>query len=109
MDAARVDALIFPSWTQLPAINGDRNTQIVDEPKPASPSTPTTLNSSLAFVASSLQWPAISVPSGYLGGDLPQGLQNFSVVPGRRRGSSVTPSPMSRRRGIADRPPARRL
>ena len=75
MDTARVDALIFPSWTQLPAINGDRNTQIVDEPKPASPSTPTTLNSSLTFVASSLQWPAISVPSGYLGEDLPQGLQ----------------------------------
>jgi hypothetical protein len=36
---------------------------------------PTALTSSLTFVASGLQWPAISVASGYLGGGLPQGLQ----------------------------------
>jgi amidase len=29
----------------------------------------------LTFVGSSLQWPALSVPSGYLGEGLPQGLQ----------------------------------
>ena len=75
MDTARVDALIFPSWTQLPAINGDRNTQIVDEP------TGVALHAhdveQLVGVRRdcSLQWPAISVPSGYLGEDLPQGLQ----------------------------------
>ena len=75
MNAANIDALIFPSWAQLPAINGDRNTQLVGEPKPAPGAAPTALSSSLQFVASSLQWPAISVPRGYLGEGLPQGLQ----------------------------------
>jgi amidase len=75
MDAGRIDALIFPTSAQLQPINGDRNTQIAAEPKPAPGAAPTTLNSSLTFVASSLQWPAISVPNGYLGEGLPQGLQ----------------------------------
>ena len=75
MNAAGIDAMIFPSWAQLPAINGDRNTQLVDDPKPAPGAGPTSLGSSLQFVASSLQWPAISVPRGYLGEGLPQGLQ----------------------------------
>jgi amidase len=75
MAAASIDALIFPSWAQLPAINGDRNTQLVAEPKPAPGVGPTALSSSLQFVASSLQWPAISVPRGDLGEGLPQGLQ----------------------------------
>jgi len=75
MDAGRIDALIFPVSAQLQPINGDRNTQIAAEPRPAPGAAPTTLNSSLTFVASALQWPAISVPSGYLGEDLPQGLQ----------------------------------
>ena len=35
MDAAQVEALIFPTWAQLPAINGDRNTQLTDDPQPA--------------------------------------------------------------------------
>jgi len=75
MDAAKVDALVFPTWAQLPAINGDRNTQLVAEPKPAPNAGPTALGSSLTFVGSSLQWPALSVPSGYLGEGLPVGLQ----------------------------------
>jgi amidase len=75
MDAGRIDALIFPVSAQLQPINGDRNTQIADDPKPAPATVPTTLNSSLTFVASALQWPAISVPNGYLGEGLPQGLQ----------------------------------
>ena len=58
MDAGRVDAVILPTFAQLPLINGARR--------------PT---SSLTFFASSLQWPAISVPRGYLGESLPQGLQ----------------------------------
>jgi len=74
MDAARVDALVFPTWAQLPAINGDRNTQI-GEPKPAPNAGPTRLGSSLTFVGSMLQWPALSVPNGYLGEGLPAGLQ----------------------------------
>lgn len=75
MDAAKVDALVFPTWAQLPAINGDRNTQLIADPKPAPNAGPTALGSSLTFVGSSLQWPALSVPSGYLGEGLPVGLQ----------------------------------
>src|SRR5499427_5941311 len=74
MDAAHVDALVFPTWAQLPAINGDRNTQITDDPKPAPHAGPTHLGSSLTFVGSMLQWPALSVPNGYIQG-LPTGLQ----------------------------------
>jgi amidase len=75
MDVARIDALVFPTSAQMQPVNGDRNTQIAAEPKPAPDSAPTALNSSLTYVASSLQWPAISVPNGYLGEGLPQGLQ----------------------------------
>ena len=74
MDSANVDALVFPTWAQLPAINGDRNTQITDDPKPAPNASPTHLGSSLTFVGSMLQWPALSVPNGYIQG-LPTGLQ----------------------------------
>jgi Asp-tRNA(Asn)/Glu-tRNA(Gln) amidotransferase A subunit family amidase len=35
----------------------------------------TGLGASLTFVGSTLQWPALSVPSGYLGAGLPVGLQ----------------------------------
>ncbi len=85
MDAAKIDAVIFPTWSQLPVINGDRNTQLMTaEPQPvpaggggATPSAGivTGLGSSLTFVGSTLQWPALSVPSGYLGEGLPCGLQ----------------------------------
>lgn len=85
MDAARIDAVIFPTWAQLPVINGDRNTQLMtDEPKPmpagasgtgGTPGVVTGLGSSLTFVGSTLQWPALSVPNGYLGQGLPVGLQ----------------------------------
>lgn len=85
MDAAKIDAVIFPTWAQLPVINGDRNTQLMtDEPKPvptgaggvgAAPTAVTGLGSSLTYVGSTLQWPAISVPCGYLGQGLPVGLQ----------------------------------
>ena len=75
MDAAHVDALVFPTWAQLPAINGDRNTQVTDDPKPAPNAGPTHLGASLTFAGSMLQWPALSVPSGYAGEGLPLGLQ----------------------------------
>jgi amidase len=75
MNRGKVDALVFPTWAQLPAINGDRNTQITDDPQPAPNAGPTHLGSSLTFVGSTLQWPALSVPNGYLGEGLPVGLQ----------------------------------
>jgi amidase len=75
MDAGKIDAVVFPTSAQLPPINGDRNTQLVAEPKPAPNAGPTAPNGALTFVASALQWPALSVPSGYLGDGLPQGLQ----------------------------------
>ena len=43
MDAEKIDAVIFPTWAQLPAINGDRNTQLVAEPKPGLDAGPTAL------------------------------------------------------------------
>jgi amidase len=60
MDGQKIDAVIFPVWAQLPVLNGNRNT---------------TPGGSLTFVASALQWPALSVPMGWLEGDLPAGLQ----------------------------------
>lgn len=85
MDAGKIDAVIFPTWAQLPVVNGDRNTQLMtDEPKPvsaggnggtATPTVVTGLGASLTFVGSTLQWPALSVPCGYLGQGLPVGLQ----------------------------------
>jgi len=74
MDERHIDAVIFPTWAQLPVINGDRNTQLmtgVPDPKGGV----TGLGASLTFVGSTLQWPALSVPSGYLGPGLPVGLQ----------------------------------
>jgi Asp-tRNA(Asn)/Glu-tRNA(Gln) amidotransferase A subunit family amidase len=74
MAAEQIDAVIFPTWAQLPVLNGDRNTQLMtDAPDPKGGVTG--LGSSLTFVGSTLQWPALSVPSGYLGEGLPVGLQ----------------------------------
>lgn len=74
MNEQHIDAVIFPTWAQLPVINGDRNTQLMtNEPNPKGGVTG--LGSSLTFVGSTLQWPALSVPSGYLGPGLPVGLQ----------------------------------
>ena len=75
MDAAKIDAVVLPTSAQLPPLNGDRNTQLVAEPRPAPNAGPTAAGGSLTGIASALQWPALTVPSGYLGEGLPQGLQ----------------------------------
>ena len=62
------------------------------------------MNGGLAIVGvgSALHWPALSVPSGYLGENLPQGLQILGQN-GRRIRSSALHSPMNRPRVIAGR------
>jgi amidase len=63
MDAARVDALVYPTWSNPPRLIGDLNTPHGDNNQLFSPST---------------GFPAVTVPMGYLrGGILPAGLQFF--------------------------------
>lgn len=60
MDAARVDALVFPVWTFPPKINGDRGQ---------------TPQGSLTFIGSATQWPVVVIPMGFVEENLPMGLQ----------------------------------
>ena len=60
MRAAKIDALIMPAASHPPKLNGDRNT------------TPT---GTTTWIASGLHWPALVVPMGFTGEDLPSGLQ----------------------------------
>jgi len=62
MDAAHVDALIFPVWNFPPKINGDRGQ---------------TPQGSLTFIGSATQWPVVVVPMGFVGENLPMGFQFF--------------------------------
>ena len=61
MDAARVDALVFPVWNFPPRLNGDRGQ---------------TPSGSLTFIGSATQWPVAVVPMGFVDG-LPVGFQIF--------------------------------
>jgi amidase len=60
MQTAGIDAFIVPTASHPPKLNGDRNT------------TPT---GTTTWIASGLHWPALIVPMGYTGEDLPSGLQ----------------------------------
>jgi amidase len=60
MDLANVEALVFPVWTHPPVLNGDRD---------QSP------QGSLTFIGSATQWPVVVVPMGFVGEDLPLGMQ----------------------------------
>jgi len=62
MDTARLDALVYPTWSNPPRLIGDFNTPAGDNNQFFSPST---------------GFPAITVPMGYTGGTLPAGLQFF--------------------------------
>ena len=62
MDAARVDALVFPVWNFPPRINGDRG---------QTPQGP------LTFIGSATQWPVAVVPMGFVDETLPVGIQIF--------------------------------
>lgn len=63
MDAAELNALVYPTWSNPPRLIGDLNTPAGDNNQLFSPST---------------GFPAITVPMGYTrGGTLPAGLQLF--------------------------------
>src|SRR5687768_1945738 len=62
MDGNRLDALIYPTWSNPPRLIGDLNTPHGDNNQLFSPST---------------GFPAVTVPMGYTRGVLPAGLQFF--------------------------------
>lgn len=62
MDTERVDALVYPTWNNRPRLIGDLNTPHGDNNQLLAPST---------------GFPAITVPMGYIDGELPAGLQFF--------------------------------
>jgi amidase len=62
MDSLRLDALVYPTWSNPPRLIGDLNTPAGDNSQLFSPST---------------GFPAITVPMGYTRGQLPAGLQLF--------------------------------
>lgn len=60
MERAGVEALVFPVWSYPPVLNGDRG------------QTPL---GALTFIGSATQWPVAVVPMGFVGEQLPLGLQ----------------------------------
>jgi Asp-tRNA(Asn)/Glu-tRNA(Gln) amidotransferase A subunit family amidase len=60
MDVARIDALVLPVWTHPPVLLGDRG----QSPQGA-----------LTFIGSATQWPVVVVPIGFVGEQLPIGMQ----------------------------------
>jgi Asp-tRNA(Asn)/Glu-tRNA(Gln) amidotransferase A subunit family amidase len=62
MDEKRLDAFVYPTWSNPPRLIGDLNTPAGDNNQLFSPST---------------GYPAITVPMGYTRGVLPAGLQFF--------------------------------
>jgi Asp-tRNA(Asn)/Glu-tRNA(Gln) amidotransferase A subunit family amidase len=60
MERHGVDAIVFPVWTFPPVLNGDRGQ---------------TPQGALTFVGSATQWPVVVVPMGFVGEQLPMGLQ----------------------------------
>jgi len=62
MDAQKLDAFVYPTWSNPPRLIGDLNTPHGDNSQVFSPTT---------------GWPAINVPMGYTRGTLPIGITFF--------------------------------
>ena len=62
MDANKLDAFVYPTWSNPPRLIGDLNTPHGDNSQVFSPTT---------------GWPAINVPMGYTRGTLPAGMTFF--------------------------------
>jgi Asp-tRNA(Asn)/Glu-tRNA(Gln) amidotransferase A subunit family amidase len=62
MDAEKLDAFVYPTWSNPPRLIGDLNTPAGDNSQVFSPTT---------------GWPAINVPMGYTRGTLPIGMTIF--------------------------------
>jgi Asp-tRNA(Asn)/Glu-tRNA(Gln) amidotransferase A subunit family amidase len=62
MDENRLDAFVYPTWSNPPRLIGDLNTPHGDNSQVFSPTT---------------GWPAVNVPMGYTRGTLPAGLTIF--------------------------------
>jgi Asp-tRNA(Asn)/Glu-tRNA(Gln) amidotransferase A subunit family amidase len=62
MDALKLDALVYPTWSNPPRLIGDLNTPPGDNSQVFSPTT---------------GWPAVQVPMGYTRGVLPAGITFF--------------------------------
>jgi Asp-tRNA(Asn)/Glu-tRNA(Gln) amidotransferase A subunit family amidase len=60
MQLGRVDALALPVWTLPPVLLGDRGQSPLG---------------GMTFIASALQWPVVVVPIGFVGEQLPIGMQ----------------------------------
>ena len=62
MDGSRLDAFVYPTWSNPPRLIGDLNTPHGDNSQVFSPTT---------------GWPSINVPMGYTRGTLPAGITFF--------------------------------
>ena len=62
MEAGRLDAFVYPTWSNPPRLIGDLNTPHGDNSQVFSPVT---------------GWPAVNVPMGYTRGSLPAGITFF--------------------------------
>ena len=94
MDALKLDAFVYPTWSNPPRLIGDLNTPHGDNSQFFSPTT---------------GFPSIQVPMGYTrGGLLPAGITFFGRAVGGADADQAGVQVTSRRPVTGVRPPARR-